>query len=277
MHSLFSHLDTYPNGYGDSKAEVLRYIKYRAEKYITQAVKLENAGIQVDIILANEPTFVDQNGKFRWQGDGNRNYPPYSAFGKDWITEAYVVLYQTAIEKGLTPGKDFKIIGINERGIELGGTRTEAVVTIVEQTKQALGNRLNIPWEQIPFDLGVEFHTGETYKDRDVTVPFDQIDYKKIVETLRLTQRRTKSSISITELDGYGNDKKIAEAYYTILRAAIDSGVVGDVNYWRALASANEAPQWRSGLFDIPAFSRTQQYYYATKALLDSFLASSKQ
>jgi hypothetical protein len=276
MNYLFFPLDKYPDGFGSTKEEVKKYMEFRNEKFLSFAKKLKEANIQFEISLANEPTFY-YNGKLYWQGEASRKFPPFEAFGKSWATEAYVSFYQAAIRNGLIPGKDFRIIGMNERGIELPGERTNAVMNEFIRIKKEIGQRLNMPWEQVPFDLGIEFHTGNTLKDRDVTVPFDQINVDKIVENLRQIKEKTGSDISITELDGLGDERSMGEAYYKIILAARRSGVVKDINFFRTLAQpGGESDHWRSQLFSIPAFEKNLPYYSSLRALSENVATASK-
>ena len=236
-----------------SKEQVRAYMEERIRKLLPYVSKT----IPSEIVLANEP-FWEYQGKRGWQGEYGGN-PLYKAFGEGWITEGYVLLYQIAQKEfNLTPGKDFKIIGIIERGIDSPGARTDWVIQQVKKIKQDISTRLGIPYQQIPFDLGSEFHVGDAYKDRDITIPFSKINKEVFKQTfIRISEEtgcRMHAS-DITELTMFtGNENAVAESYKAILEAAIESGVVYSADFWANLSFAPDSP-WQNDLI-LPGYKK---------------------
>jgi len=271
IRNIFFPLDKYPEG-EKTKDGVLKTMEYRINKILPFVKELCDAGVHVEVEYTNEPFFF-YRGKLYWQGEVIRQYPPYSVFGKSWISVAYVLFYNIAKDKyGLIPGQDFRIIGTNVPGIELPGVRTTAIVNEVIRIKQEIASKLGMPWEEVPFDLGIEFHLGETQDKRDTTLPFDKIDSiqkDKVRANLQKISETTKSPISITEMDGLGKETQIAKSYYYVIQAAQQSGVVKNINFFRSLAYPEKDPIWRSQLFNFPGYERNFVYYSVLKSLYD--------
>jgi len=191
----------------------------------------------------------------------NKNYPLFKAFGQNWVAEAYLSMVEVAKELGLTPGKDFAVIGVNLPIINQ--TEIDTIISI----KKDIGQRLGIPWQQVPFDIGEEHHLGNASGQRNITVPLDQIDVNKLATHYQDVAGAT-SKIFITELDGfYPDDRLLAEKIGDVIMAAGKSGVVKEINLFRALnLSLPDDPWKQNDFFAPPNHSKTIYFYSILKA-----------
>jgi hypothetical protein len=192
-------------------------------------------------------------------------------YGKDWIAEAYIQLYNTAItEFDLIPGKDFMIIGINERFIENPAThqaraQTDYIIGEVIRTKELIANSLGIPIEEVPFDIGLMFGL----RDNDVISSKDLVpdNREMFINHLKYISEQTNSHIHFSEVNSAGDQVDIANAYAELARIAYDSGVVDSFVFFHALAKNRLDPHetYQNYLFGKD-FCNTISYY--------SFIAS---
>lgn len=214
--------------------------------------------VPTQIVLANEP-FWEYQGNRGWQGEYGGS-PFYQVFGEKWIAEAYSMLYQIAKDEfGFIVGKDFRVIGLIERDIHAPSRQTDFVINQVNKIKQDISSRLQIPIEQVPFDLGTEFHFGEPNKDRNATIEYSTVDKDVFKTTFIELNKQTGCPIFVTETtDLGGTDDDIAKAYSTLISAAIESGVVQGVEFWATFAFQSNPP-WQCSLF-LPGIKKGKVY-----------------
>ena len=265
INPVFFHDDIY-NIENPTPDNVRGFMKNRLRKILNYAALPKNDPHQIklsSIVLANEP-FVVYNGNIIWQGSpvSNMDYPLYRAFGQNWITEAYICMDQVARELGLTPGKDFRVIGVNLAIINQAESDT------IVRVEKDIGQRLGIPWQQVPFDIGEEHHLGNTSGQRNTTVPLDQIEVNKLIAHYQDIARAVSSTVFITELDGlYPDEKLLAEKIGDVITAAGESGVVQGINLFRALNLSDPNDPWKqNGFFAPPDHSKRVYFYSILKA-----------
>lgn len=243
--------------------ETINHFKQRSRDILSYIVKYNMQG-KTTIELANEVFHYDTYV-------GAEKMPLYSVYGKDWIAEAYIQLYNTAItEFDLIPGKDFKIIGINERFIENPAhKRTEAqtdyIIREVNRTKELIANNLGIPVEEVSFDIGIMYHLGEAHGKRNPTVSLEDLipdNRQMFISHLQDISERTNSRIHFSEVDAIGNEIDIANAYAELVKIAYDSGVVDSFVFFHALAKNRLDPNedYQNPLFGKD-FGNSISYY----------------
>jgi hypothetical protein len=152
------------------------YAKERV-KEIFQALK--NEGItEFSMELALEPFF---------SGGWDTSNPYYRNLGgKNWIVNAYKIMWDVSQEFGFTPGVDFRVIGItgfvpvkNNNFDRLNSFYLEQS----RQIKQKIGSLLNLPESEVPFDLGLEMFIGKPAATIETPIPISAItDREKFKE-----------------------------------------------------------------------------------------------
>jgi hypothetical protein len=126
---------------------------------------------------------------------------------------------------------------------------------------------MGISLDQILFDLGTEFHFGEPYKDRDVTVPYSRIDKDAFKSTFVKINQETGCPIHVTETtDLGGTEEDVANAYRALFAAAIESGVVQGIEFWSTFRFPTSDYPWRSRLF-LPGFKKGIVYQTVLETL----------
>ena len=138
-------------------------IKLWMEQRVDLLLDPNNIPYLNSIIFANEPVAV-YNGKPYWVTENN---PYYKAYGEKWPIEAYSLIYQKLIDKGLTPGKDVHLmINLPYDPPEWGYT-PEFTIQFVTQLKADLKARFG---KDVPLDVGIQFHLRD--------VPADQVPWE---------------------------------------------------------------------------------------------------
>ena len=272
MKEMYSHQDkpeklvNFSGTAEEYKDAVGKHMDERSRKFLSYIKKYNMQG-KTMIGLANEP-FINA----AWV-NGEKS-PFYKAYGEQWITEAYVRLYKIAVEEyGLTPGVDFKIIGVNERGIEKPGLQTDFVIKQVNKIKKEISTRLDIPVNEIPFDIGIEFHLGKTHGKRDKTLPFSQLTPKNrstlVNNLIKISQETGGSGIYLSEVDIVGGETEAAISFAELAQIAHDSGVVIGFTFFHALAADRLDPSkdWQNPLFG-EGFEKSKVYYAFLSRLL---------
>lgn len=248
---------------GASREQVAQFMDER----IRSLLRYVKAG-RTDIVLANEP-FWEYKGNMGWQGDAaTGNQPFYGAYGEKWIAEAYVRLFQIATQEfEVTPGKDFAVILVNLPGIEAPSQYTDYCINQVNKIRIEVAEHLNVPPEQVDFDLGLQFHIGGA-ESRVWVLDESNVQQDLLIANLQDVAKRTGARLHITELDAYGTDDEIATKYYTVVRAAKMSGVVDDITFWAALSFAQPTDPWQNRII-LPSYKHGAPYYAVLRALIE--------
>jgi hypothetical protein len=248
---------------GASQDDVAAYM----DKRIRLSLKHVVPG-QTQIVLTNEP-FWEYQGYMGWDGDAaTPGFPLYDAYGEHWIAEAYVRLFTIAAQElNLTPGVDFSIVGVNMPGIEVASDYATYCAEQVKLIKAEIAERLNIPIEQVSFDIGLQFHIGRSDLRGSDVVPEEAVHQDKLIEDLQALSNQTGTRLHLTEVDAYGTDEAIAQMYFDVIQAAKKSGVVEDVTFWASLSFAPPDDPWQNRLI-LPGFGKSLPYYSVLKALV---------
>lgn len=265
FHHDFQYLFKDINNQDDLITAVNKHFQTRSRRILSYIDKYDMRGRAI-IELANEP-FED----LIWVPI--HKSPIQKAYGNDWITEAYINLYETAInEFNMVPGEDFIIIGVNERDIEIPGAQSAFVIGEVNKIKRDIANRLNIPEEELPFELGIEYHLGEKHGARDAALPLSYLthEYRQyIIEHLQNISNQTNSRIHFTEIDAIGEESDVARGYAELIQIAEESDVVDTFVFFQTLASDRLEPSsdWQNPLFK-EKFDKGKVYYSLISRML---------
>jgi hypothetical protein len=243
--------------------EADKHIKQRSRDILNYIVKYNMQG-KTTIELANEVF-----GPYSYVG-ADKN-PLFKAYGKDWISKAFIELYNTAIiDFNLVPGRDLIIVGINERDIEEPNSQVDYIIKEVKGIKEDIANNLGIPVEELSFDIGIEYHLGQRHGARNATLSLNKLTSENrnaLIEHLQRINSETGSRIHFSEVDAIGDEVEIANAYAELALIACDSGVVDSFVFFHALAKNRLDPNedYQNPLFG-DNFSNSISYY--------SFIAS---
>jgi len=271
FHSIFFSHDKFPQEISNGERnKVEKFIIARLRKILKYVHKNPNI---IYILLANEPYF-EYRGTIIWHGDTSkhpRKFPLYLAYRENWILETYILMYKIAREEfDLIPGEDFKVIGINLPEIELPGFATDYTTHQVNRIKSEASKRLNI--QNIPFDIGMEFHLGDTFENRNATLPLGRINEEMITENLIEVSKVTGSKIFVTEFDGLqSDDVELANSYSKAIRAITKSGVVPALSLFHAMKFNNLETDWhQNDTFLPPDYQKRLLYYGIINGLYSS-------
>ena len=253
-----SAFEEFNGSLAELKVKVDAHFKQRSKVILEYVVKYNMQG-RTTIELANEVF-----GPFSYVG-ADKN-PLFKVYGEDWISKAYVELYNTAInDYGLIPGKDFIVVGINERNIEEPSSQVDYIIGEVNSIKAKIAKDLGIPIEDVPFDIGIEYHLGQKHGARDATLSLSKLTPKNramFIQHLQRINKETGSRIHFSEVDAIGNEVDIANAYAELVKIAYDSGVVDSFVFFHALSQNRLDPNedYQNPLFGED-FSKSVSYY----------------
>lgn len=168
----------------------------------------------------------DETGEFGWDVDYN---PFYRIWGKDWVHEAYMKVYEEAVATGRKVGDDIRLI-YNATPIEWDSPKARYEYKLLSDLKEKLKKELSI---ETPFDIGMEFHTR--------TVPLKEVvcwgPNASHLEKETLIEHFKKfgaiGDIHISEFSIATPDKnQEIDILHTVVESAIESGVCKSLIMW---------------------------------------------
>jgi len=255
------------------------YFSSRLQEIMPYIINAREQGVNVQITLANEP-FQYWKGQAVWAGEWDNKNGFYDLYKREWISEAYITLYDISTQFGLRLGKDFTVIGVAERGIDAQGYESTFAVLEIKRIKQNIIQRLTDKGESyslqsLPFDIGIMFHIGKAEKDRDIVVPFEILRNENkgtLTKQFVWINEQTGSNIHLAEISDLLDTKDTLDdvriAYETIFSAALDSKVVQDAFFWSTMTFYTENGWvWRNDLLD-KNYQPLAPYYGVMQALL---------
>jgi hypothetical protein len=244
------------------------FLHNRIDKILNTITENTSRDLPFYIVLAGEPYFPYQ-GQIIWHGQYDK-FMPYKELGQNWIIEAEVELLNQIYQKKINPER-VGIIGINLPGIETPNATTIYTTNYVINLKQQVFERLTpevkeylgiTSWQEIPFDIGMEFHLGNQLGDRNITLPVP-FDINVVINNVNTIKNQTGSEVHITELDGVGNQRELANAMVSLIK----SNVFSTITFFEPLKPIN-GPQdpWQNIIFDNQ--QHPTQWYYQIIGLL---------
>jgi len=219
---------------------------------------------------------VDVVSEAMWVSNGIRgweNSPYYNLFKRDLIAETYIMVYEKALEMGLTPGKDL-ILLYTDYGIEIDNLKAKFVREEIQYTKERISQKLGIPPEEIPLAIGIEFHIYGPSNAEPWQITVTQIDSQKIEDNL--SKFGQFGDVYIVELQ-INNDPDLKEVQRTlsmIIKTASHHPSVKGIILYEPLRRSNLFynainPQ----IFDVKSlqFDKLSFYYQLIHILLERF------
>lgn len=130
-----------------TKEEVILSMKNRTKRILNY------------IKASGQPGIVDVVAEAMWwfNGPGWERSIYYDTFGRDLIAEAFIIAYEEANKMGLIVGKDVHLL-YTDYGIEIPNPKSDFVYEELKRTKILIAQRLGIPPDQVPLEIGIEFH-----------------------------------------------------------------------------------------------------------------------
>jgi GH35 family endo-1,4-beta-xylanase len=208
-----------------SKDEVEKWMKDRVKKFF-EIPYFTHVNFVNEVLWGN-----DETGEFGWDSSSN---PFYKIWGKDWVYEAYMIVYNEAVATGRKVGDDIRLI-YNATPIEWDSPKARYEYKLLSDLKEKLKKELSI---ETPFDVGMEFHTR--------TVPLKEVvcwgpsashlEKKTLIEHFK--KFGEIGDIHVSEFSIATPDPKLEkEILHTVVESAIESGVCKSLIMWGAFAS----------------------------------------
>lgn len=187
------------------------------------------------INFANEPVGIYDGSQY-WVTDcGN---PWYRAYGEQWPVEAYSMIYNQLVAKGLKPGEDVHLLLNLPYGAKEWGYNPQFTIDFMAQMKREIQARVG---QNAVMDIGIELYLRD--------VPQSQVDWGgPNIEDLN-QEALTKffqdlgeiGPVHITELSvkNVQNPATAMNGINMVISSAIQSGAVKDIIFWEALKENN--------------------------------------
>lgn len=210
------------------------------------------------VVFANEPVSV-YNGIEFWITENN---PYYVAYGENWPVEAYVLVYQKLLERGLKPGVDVRLIINLPYFVKEFGYYPEQTIQFVSKLKDDLILRLG---QNVPIDVGIQFHLRDVPPEQ-VANGGPHVNDLNFNDLVKFFQRLGEiGDVHITEfsVNQIGDSESRRKGVDLIFTSAIQSGRVKDILFW-------EGFQENKWFLYNDDFQKKTDYYLLLKTLLSS-------
>lgn len=202
------------------KDEVETWMKNRVKKFF-EIPYFSQLNFVNEVFYGNNVT-----GDVDWIADSN---PFYNIWGKDYVRQAYMIVFNEALATGRKVGDDLRLI-YNAPLIEWDNSKARYEFDFLANLKEQLKRETGI---EKPFDIGMQFHVRD--------LPLEEMAYwgvrpdKLVKDTL--TQHLIKfgelGNVHITELSIFtANKKKELEILHTVTESAIESGECKSLIMW---------------------------------------------
>lgn len=236
---LHLHPGFYPNNMPDRlknavESDIINYIENRISNLLDLVEKVDDGYQPTYLNFINE-AFWDGSWEGKpdnvgWYNDGNQENPLYRLFGKKWMSESYVRIYNAAKERGISVGKDLIMI-YNEAHISSPNRKAEFVFDVLSSVKQEVSQSLGIQGEQVQLDIGMQLHLSAkpelsspgTY----ISIPNDE----DLLAAMKLLSGIGK--IHLTEFDIKDvTQQQRRETMTQVFKMALPSGFCKSISLW---------------------------------------------
>jgi hypothetical protein len=181
----------------------------------------------------------------------------YQLFGEGWLAEAYLTFEEVREEMGL-PRENFTIY-INDYGVELPGRKSVFFRQQVIETKQRIAQRLEIPWEQVQLDIGLQCHNMyDIPTDRQIYQLMQTEEGRAaIADNVNRLARETRSRVFFTEVTSKQQSVDFIIKFIDMARRIEN---LGGVNIWDALRT-NPGTLGGETIWNKQNYQPTAAYY----------------
>ncbi len=209
------------------KDEIETWMKNRVKKFF-EIPYFSQLGFVNEVFYGNNLT-----NEVDWVADFN---PFYNIWGKDYVRQAYMVVFDEAIAAGRKIGDDLRLI-YNTPLIEWDNSKARYELDFLANLKEQLKKETGI---EKPFDIGMQFHIRD--------LPLEQMAYwgtppdrlEKDTLTEHLKKFGELGDIHMSELSIFTPDKnKELEILHTVVESAIESGVCKSLTMWGPFTPSN--------------------------------------
>ena len=203
-----------------SKDEVEAWMKNRVKKFF-EIPYFSQLNFVNEVFYGNNVT-----GEVDWVTDSN---PFYNIWGKDYVRQAYMTVFQEAVIIGRKVGDDLRLI-YNAPLIEWDNSKARYEFDFLANLKEQLTKETGI---EKPFDIGMQFHVRDLPLEQMAYwgIPPDKLAKDTLTEHLKKIGEL--GNIHITELSIFTSDKnKELELLHTVTESAIESGVCKSLMMW---------------------------------------------
>jgi len=222
------------------KDEVIAWMKGRVKKFF-ELPYFSQLNFVNEVFYGNNLT-----DEVDWVAQQN---PFYNLWGKDYVRQAYLIVYEAAQAIGRQVSGDLRLI-YNAPLIEFDNRKARVEYDFLANLKEQLRQETGL---DRPFDIGMQFHIRD--------LPLEQMEYwgtppdKLEKQTLIAHLRKfgELGDVHITELSIFTPDKsKELDLLHTVVEAAIESGVCPNLVMWAPFTPADApwAPQTMRHLFE---------------------------
>lgn len=240
---IFSHYSVDPalKEGTPSKEKVINSMKERIRTILTFIKSAGGLGM------------VDVVAEAMWwsNGPGWENSIYYKTFGRDLITEAYIMTLEEANSLGLAVGKDLHLL-YTDYGIEIPSPKSKFVLSELQRTKKEIAQRLSILETDVQLEVGIEFHiiTDKKNTAQIGGVFSENLSKQRILDSINMFSEI--GPVHIVELQvNYSEDLvQIHDLLDLVIGAAKESNLVRSITLYETLRRANIWHAINSQMFD---------------------------
>lgn len=209
------------------KDEIVDWMKARAKKFF-EIPYFSQLNFVNEVFYGNNLT--DEVG---WVADLN---PFYNIWGKDYVRQAYLIVFNEATATGRKVGEELRLI-YNAPLIEFDNRKAHIEFDFLTRLKSQLQQETGL---ERPFDIGMQFHIRDLPLEQMAYwgTPPDKLEKQTLIEHLR--KFGELGDLHLTELSIFTKDReKELALFHTVIEAAIESGVCKNVIMWQPFAPSD--------------------------------------
>jgi len=182
------------------------------------------------INFANEPVGIYDGSQY-WVTDGN---PWYRAYQKQWVAEAYAMIYKELEVKGLKPGEDVHLILGLPYGAKEWGYNPQFTIDFMADIKRQIQQKVG---QDAKMDVGIQFHLRDVPQSQvDWGGPnINDLDEDNLVKFFQNLGEIGDVHITEMSVKNVQDPENVIKGVNLVLSSAVKSGVVKDVIFWSTL------------------------------------------
>ncbi len=219
------------------------------EEYISS--RIDNFLKLVDTSYG-KPTFLNFVNEASWDYKSNvglfkdtdkPSNPFYKVYGRDWVSEVYIQIFNKAKEKGVIVGKDLLLVD-NEAGMYFQGKKVDLMKNYLLTQKKLISEKINIPINEVKIGVGMQLHMSPTPDGGNYfKIPSDN-DFLGALDILSQI-----GDIFLTESDvkGVSHEEEIKYLLH-FMDIARKSGKVREMDFFQTLRFVD--PYFKNGAFE---------------------------
>ena len=253
---------------GTSKNETIEYAKDRIIKLISLVKRVDDSYEPTFLNFVNEAIW-NLDGKAGWYTDENGQNPLYRVYGKKWLSQIYMMIYEQPEKAGIKIGKDLMMIYNDSHLTPPYQEHSKLVLEALSNAKQEVADGLGLSSEDIQLDIGIQLHLS-LKPDQDISYIVPPTD-DELSTTIKRFSEIGRSHLSEFDIKSASQEERM-KIMKRIFKTGILSGNCASINLWNTFRFKVYDPSdvfdyGPNGLFDAN-YKPTESYWSLVEELV---------